>query len=790
MFKDIVHKTVALSVIFFPFLLFAQSPLEIPSLDNEVIVDGEFALDEWEGAGATKLSYVTRPYENAQAPVETIVHYFTDIDTLYVVFIAKDPEVDQIRAFLRDRDRNFSDDLVGIKLDPYNDGRLAYQFFVNPLGVQADVIENEMNRSESESWNGIWESAGQINDQGYVVEMAIPLRLMNFVESEGKKTWGIEFVRFYPRKDNFRISHVTFDRDNSCNLCQMGEISGFENARQSENLSVVPTLVIGSSRTRDPEANSDWEYDSNVEPGLDVNWGITPELTLTGTLNPDFSQVESDVAQLSINDTFALFFPERRPFFVENADYFSTVQNLVYTRNIGAPDYGAKITGRLDNHSIGAFIANDESTTFLLPGNLGSSVASLDEESINLAARYRFDYSNALSLGTLATVRESDSYHNYLLSGDIRYLISSTDTLRMQYIVSETEYPENFFSEFCDDACDRIDNINEQTLRAAKNGPFTGYSYRIIYDRTTRDYFLRLRQNFDSEDFRADLGFVNSIDREFSLIGAGYRWWNDDSWWNRITVYTDFDITKNSNGELIEREGQIEFSIQGDLQSYFETGYVERTRVGLRQSDLLGGFIADPEFVFSDLSDEDLSSLISIDNRTSQFTEKSLYTFFEMRPTANIEFYAFVRIGDRIDFANNRLGDELRSELGFELNLGRHFTFTLDHEYNSLDADGQPLFDANLYDARLTYQFDPRQFVRLVISYSEIDRNPDNYLFSDVDRNSKNLGLQFLYSYKVNPLTKFFVGYSQGGFDNDNLSALTTSNQSVFLKFSYAWMPF
>ena len=112
---------------------------------------------------------------------------------------------------------------------------------------------------------------------------------------------------------------------------------------------------------------------------MDINWGITPELTFSGTLNPDFSQVEADQAQLNINNNFALFFPAQRPFFVENADYFSSIQNLVYTRNINAPDYGAKLTGRVDKHSIGVFVANDSSTSFLIPGNLGSSVATLQE---------------------------------------------------------------------------------------------------------------------------------------------------------------------------------------------------------------------------------------------------------------------------------------------------------------------------------------------------------------------------------------------------------------------------
>jgi hypothetical protein len=191
-------------------------------------------------------------------------------------------------------------------------------------------------------------------------------------------------VRFYPRENIYRITHLHNDRDNACNLCQLGKVKGFEQATQGENLAVVPTIMAGRTRERDIETDplDAWEYHSQQALGLDVKWGITPEISLQATFNPDFSQVESDSGQLSVNNTFALFFAERRPFFVENADYFSTNYNLVYTRNINAPNYGIKLTGRIDQHSLGVFFADDATTNLLIPGNLSSSVVELEQTCI------------------------------------------------------------------------------------------------------------------------------------------------------------------------------------------------------------------------------------------------------------------------------------------------------------------------------------------------------------------------------------------------------------------------
>lgn len=740
-------------------------PMIIPNMQGEMVLDGELNEAQWQQARVVSLDFVTRPFENTSPPVKTEVRIIENSDTLYIAYKASDPDPDAISAFYRDRDKVWNDDLVGLKLDTFNDSRLAYQFFANPFGIQSDSIENEMTGRESDSWDAIWKSAGKITEDGYQVEMAIPLRVLNFKEGEENKIWGAEFVRFYPRAERYRISNLPTDRNNSCNLCQLSDVSGFKAAKQSQNLALIPTLVVGKGRSRDPADTLEWEDSDNQEVGLDVKWGITPEISLQATLNPDFSQVEADAAQVSINNTFALFFGERRPFFLENADYFSTNFNLVYTRNIGAPDYGAKVTGRVDEHTLGVFVANDESTTFLVPGNIGSSVAVLEEESINLALRYRYDYSEDLSLGVVSTLRDADSYHNYLIGVDGKYQITDQDTLRVQFIGSETLYPTELFEEFCDGDCTEQEDFSEATLRLQKEQEFTGTGYRINYRHENRDWNFRMDHYANGEDLRADLGFVSRVDRNTSVIGGGYYWYSEDSWWNRINVFGDWDIAHTDDGEVLEKEAEINVGVRGKLQSFFQLGLVKRDKVGLRQDE----------------------SILRVENNTTMFTEESASFYFRMRPKPQFFVDTFVRYGDQIDFDNNRLGKQLYVESEVNWSIGKHLQLEVEHTYVDLEVEDSPLFTANLTDARLTYQFDQRQFLRLIVIYSDIERNPGNYTF-DVDARSRSVGTQLLYSYKVNPLTKFFVGYSDAGFRDDTVTSMTKSEQSVFMKVSYAWL--
>ncbi|WP_372870441.1 DUF5916 domain-containing protein [Shewanella sp.] len=752
-----------------------QFSLQIPYLTEPAAIDGDLSDAVWASAAEAELKYETRPAENAPAPVRTRAKLFATDTTLYVAFIADDPDPGAIRAHLRPRDDIWGEDMVGIKLDTFNNARLAYQFFINPLGVQFDSIENELNKSESAAWDGIWESSGRVTDTGYQVEVAIPLSQLSFEDTPGKKTWGFELIRFYPRDAEHRLSTHQISRSNNCQLCQLGVINGFESVDLGNGLQLTPSLVTTGSRERSPSPGSEWQQDENVEAGLDLRWAITPSSLLNATINPDFSQVEADAGQLNVNSNFTLFLEEKRSFFLDNKDYFDSQLPLLHTRNISDPDYGVKFTHKSENHTFAFLGANDTGSHFLVPGNLSSSVANIDDTSHNLAGRYLYTSSETLALGAVVTGKQSDNYHNLVVSGDIKYQPTAQDTFIAQFATSDTEYPEDLYRDFCgsDEDCLPSDecsldncNVNERVLRTFKDGAFGGEMYRLNYKHATRNYYVRADYESVSEDFRADLGFIEKVDQRRAVVGGGYIWYPTDSWFNEVELGGDWDITQNQNGEKIEQELEGYLFTRGGWQSWLGGGWVTREKVGRRH---------------------DASSL-AIEGNTTLFNETRLWAEANINPLPWIGGGISASWGDEVDFHNNRPGTSLRASGQLELKITDSLVLDVNHDYFGLDVDDGRLLTANLTDLRLNWQLSVESFIRLSSIYTHINRDPSLYLYGNPSAKYEDLGTELLYGYKVNPLSVFYLGYADGMRADEDFPGLTRTEQTLFMKVSYAFI--
>lgn len=354
-------------------------------------IDGVLDDEAWKTAVVVPLPYEWAPGDNVPPPVATECLVTYDGTRLFVAFRASDPDPSTIRAHLMDRDDTdtlIQDDHIGVMIDTFNDERRAFQFRVNPLGVQADAVFSEQDGVEDFSWDMIWDAAGRITSEGYVVEIAFPLKQLRFPGGSGPQTWGFEAFRSWPRTVRHRISSQRRDRNIGCLLCQENKISGLEGLAQGRNLEFDPTGTL--SRTDELAAPSDTALtsgDVNAEAGLTARWSMTSNLTFSGAVNPDFSQVEADIAQLDVNQRFALFYPEKRPFFLEGVDFFTTPIQAVFTRTVADPYFGAKLTGKQGGNAIGVFVAHDRQNTLLLPSNQGSDYAFLDDEVTTAVAR-------------------------------------------------------------------------------------------------------------------------------------------------------------------------------------------------------------------------------------------------------------------------------------------------------------------------------------------------------------------------------------------------------------------
>jgi len=345
-------------LLIFTSILFSKRKFigRVPEINSKINIDGRMDEKAWREALIFDVNIEVTPGENIPAPVKTKCYVLYTKNVLYVGFRSFDPDPGKIRAHITDRDNAYKDDFSGIIIDTFNDKSRAYEFFVNPYGIQMDGIISNGGREEDDSWDAIWNSAGRINKKGYTVEMSIPFSVLQFQKGKDEQRWGFIAIRTYPRDKKHQILNCEIDRGDSCILCQGTEVIGFSGTKPGKNIELDPTITGVRSEKRDdfPDGKMRKEH-SGFAFGVSGKWGFTKNLTLSAAVNPDFSQVEADVAKLDINTQFALDYNEKRPFFLEGSDFFQSLSDIVYTRSIADPEWGVKLSGVPGNNSLGVF---------------------------------------------------------------------------------------------------------------------------------------------------------------------------------------------------------------------------------------------------------------------------------------------------------------------------------------------------------------------------------------------------------------------------------------------------
>ncbi|HUP64588.1 MAG TPA: DUF5916 domain-containing protein [Thermoanaerobaculia bacterium] len=720
-----------------------QKDYRIEPTTEAIKIDG--VLDEavWQTAQPMEFDAETNPGENIPPPVRTIGYMTFDSNNLYVAFRAYDPDPSAIRAHLSDRDNAFSDDFIGVVLDTFNDQRRAFEFFVNPLGVQMDLIQDDVNRNEDASWDAIWTSAGRITPEGYIVEMAIPFTSLRFPSSDSEQTWGVDMVRIYPRSVRHRIGLQGQDRNRNCYLCQSSRVTGFRGISPGRDIELDPTLTAQqtSVRTSFPNGRLD-SGDTDIEAGLTARWGITPNLTLNAAINPDFSQIEADAVQLDINTQFTLFFNEKRPFFLEGSDFFQGPLQAVYTRTVADPEFGLKLTGRLGDSTIGAYIARDAVTNLILPGPEGSASTSLDLKNTSSVFRYRYNVGETSSVGAILTSRDATDYSNLVYGIDGNFRVTPKDTISGQILGSNTEYPS--------------------FLNAAQGKPEGGFddlAGMIRYRHNSRNWFWGATYEDIGTDFRADSGFIPQVGYRLGNAVVEYNGWGEQgkTWYTRWFVGGDYDRAEKQDGELLEEELEGWAGVSGPMQSFALIVVGDRDRR------------------FNDIT----------------FDEQFFHWHGEFRPLADLFVYFRGTFADQIDFANTRPGERFVVGGGVRWNIGLRTRIDIDRTYEDLDVAGGRLFAADVTALKAIYHFNIRTFARVILQHTDITRTPTLYLHQTVSPHSERLFPQLLFSYTLNPQTVFFAGYSGtalgGSFEGID-TGLTEADRTFFMKIGYAWL--
>ncbi len=688
------------------------APIEVRPTTSPIRIDAQLDEPAWSAATAIPVAYEWYPSDNIAAPVSTEALVTYDDRNLYVAFRAKDPQPGRIRARYHERDAALEDDLVGFYLDPFNDDRRAYQFRINPLGVQIDAINSDVEATEDYSWDGIWESAGMITADGYVVEVAVPLQQLR-IPNRGVQTWGFLAIREWPRDVQHRLRSVQTDQNRNCLVCQFQDLHGFDTKSSGRNIEITPTLT---------GTNED-----AFDAGISARWAITPGTSLQATINPDFSQVEADAAQLDVNERFALFFPEKRPFFVEAADFFETRLPLVFTRTIADPAGGLKLTGKTGPHLYGALFARDEITNILIPGDQSSDFAVLDSASTSGFARYRAELGESATIGGLLASRRGEDYENTVLAADGYHRVTEQDNVRVQLSASRTSYPGFVAAEF------------EQP-----QGSFNGHALRASYNHT--DHVWEWGGDYAelSPEFRADSGFISQVGiRETEMFVQRRIRGGEDRWFRNLYVSGGVDATRHFDGDWTEWGSDFGATYQGP-----------------RQTEISINVAPNQEY---------------FEGRTYHNFRHSLFVSTQVSP--DVSAYVQINAGEDIDFNNAQPADFVTISPGTSVNIGRRFSGALDYVWQQFDTEtGQRIFTVHLPQARLLYHFSRRAFVRAVLQYETVDF---------VTEQSRELLTQLLFSYRWNAQTVVLAGYSDNYEGERDLSR---TDRAVFVKLSYAWL--
>lgn len=721
----------------------AAPPIEVyktTRATTSIKIDGVLDEPAWGNAAVLPLLYEWAPGDNVKPPVDTECLITYDASNLYVAFKAFDPDPSKIRAHLMDRDDTdtlIQDDHVGIMIDTFNDERRGFQFRVNPLGVQADAIFSEQDGIEDFSWDMIWDAVGRITADGYIVEIAFPLKQLRFPGGGGPQTWGVESFRSWPRNVRHRISSRYTDRNKGCVLCQENKLDGFEGLSPGRNAELDPTATYRRTDAVQAPGEALTRESSMGDVGLTGRWSPTSSLTLNGAVNPDFSQVEADVAQLDVNTRFALFYPEKRPFFLEGLDFFTTPIQAVFTRTIADPYFGAKVTNKQGANAVGVFVAQDRLNNLLIPGNQGSASASLDDDVTTTVARYRRDVGAGSTVGALYAGREGGVYHNRQLGFDLFFRPNGSDQITIQYIRSDTQYTEDVARDY-----------------GQPDGAFGGNGGMVEYLHVSRNWVWNgFYQSFD-RGFRSDTGFVPRVDTT-NLGGVVQRrfWGGQNSRFTTINVGLHASQSATDGWSVTDRSIVPFVNYTGPYQTTLSV------QVGREETEYKG--------------------------------ERYTYTVprirFGIKPSGDLNFSVSTQFGGGVDFANARKATGgFRVSPAIEYRPASRLSLNLSHSVERLSVEGGRLYQANLTQLRAIYHLSLRTFVRAILQYTDISRDPNLY-FSPVGARPRRLFSQYLFSYKLNPQTVLFLGYSDNWQGAQGID-LGQQNRTFFAKVGYAWI--
>lgn len=729
-----------------------------PRLDVEGTVDGRLDEPVWEQAVLLQGFHQYQPVDGRAAEERTEVRLFYTPSAIHFGIRAWDTQPDTVHATVADRDAVDADDTVTIYLDTFNDRRRAFFFTVNPLGVQEDGVLSEGNNTPGELTSTDrdrnpdfqFESRGRRTPWGYEVELRIPFKSLRYPSGRNAQIWGLNVERSV-RRTGYVDTWTDVRRANASFLAQAGTLEGLHDLQRGMVFEAQPftTATLDGQRDRSGRFT---RGDVDPSAGVNLRLGLSPDVSIDSTWNPDFSQVESDVGQVTVNERFALFFPEKRPFFLESIDLFATPNRLVYTRTIVDPQFGAKLTLKRGPFNVAHLTALDDTAEADAPRALFN------------ASRLRADVGRGSTVGMTLTHRGQGDTSNAVLAADARVLFGKLYFVLGQVGGSQT-------------------TTGGRTLSAPL--------WRLEFDRTGRAWGFNYALNGIGRDFQAAAGYVPR--RDLVELGA----------FNRVTVY-------GARGNLAEqltvfvgptrRWRYADFPGRRALEGSDTLTTLLRLRGGWElQASLTRDFLRFDSQSFANYSVlgpgglRPLGTPAPVDNAWSTFLRVDLPTW------RLVDGHLQAQFGDVPIFQEGARGG--RTLVGLVLNVRPTKSLRVGGSlaYADLRRARDDSEFARVILPRLKLEYQPRRalFVRLVGEYrserAAALAAPDSGLPLVVSgslarrQDGNRLNVDALVSYEPHPGTVAFFGYG-AGLDNGTrfgFGTLQRTNDGFFFKLAY-----